>query len=176
MANEYYLKVVRSEHYSEKRFNMIMYYNLLRQLEGTVIVNDGLSNEFLLVPCDTLGIVHGLTVTRDQMMEAMEIGNPDDAPAEFLNEIMEKMSGMLLEDWYCEEYDDPDKMTSLIKAAYDEWRMDKEAEMDACLDDEDNDDESDDSDPSGTGIDIAGDEEYDDNKYKTGNYNPHYFA
>lgn len=175
MMNEYYLKVVRSEHYNEKQFNMIMYYNLLRQLEGTVIVNDGLSNEFLLVPCDTLGIVHGLTVTRDQMMEAMEISNPDDTPAEFLNEIVEKMSGMLLEDWCCEEYDDPDKMTNLIKAAYDEWRMDKEAEMDACLDDEDNDDEDNDSDPSGT-IDIAEDEEYDDNKYKTGNYNPHYFA
>ena len=171
MTNEYYLKVVRSEHYGEKQFNMIMYYNLLRQLEGTVIVNDGLSNEFLLVPCDTLGIIHGLTVTRDQMMEAMEIGNPDDAPAEFLNEIMEKMNEMLLEDWCCEEYDGPDKITNLIKAAYDEWRMDKEAETDACLNDD-----PDDGPDNHPDLNIAEDEEYDDNKYKTGNYDPHYFA
>ena len=157
---------------------MIMYYNLLRQLEGTVIVNDGLSNEFLLIPCDTLGIVHGLTVTRDQMMEAMEISNPDDAPAEFLNEIAEKMYEMLLDEWDDSGYDrSADKVTNLIKAAYDEWRMDKEAEMDACLDDDDDyDSDPDDNDPSETDINIAEDEEYDDIKYKTGNYDPHYFA
>lgn len=172
MTNEYYLKVVRSEHYGGKQFNMIMYYNLLRQLEGTVIVNDGLDNEFLLVPCDTLGIMHGLTVTRDQMMEAMEIGNPDDAPAELLSEIMKKMNEMLFDEWCCEKHNGPDKVTELIKAAYDEWRMDKEAETDACPDD----DPDDDPDNGNPDINMAEYERHDDIRYKTGNYDPHYFA